>query len=75
MIGRTAHADDWRARRTGGATAGLAFGVGQAVSPIDLRGMISTPNRYLTEFRSLCNGGQARFLKRQLSLPVSTMSQ
>jgi hypothetical protein len=37
--------------------------------------MISTPKRYVTKPQSLWNGAQVRFLKRQLSLPVSTMSQ
>jgi hypothetical protein len=45
-----------------------------AVSPIGLRGMVSTPKRYVT-IAGLAKTLQLRFLKRQLSLPVSMMSQ
>ena len=74
MIECATHADDRFAGRTRGPIAGLTFGVGHRGFADRLAWHIPTPNRYVTKSQSW-NATQARFLKRQLSLPVSTMSQ
>src|SRR5271169_6162551 len=71
MIGRTTRADHRCSRRARGAIASLAFGVGH-------RGVTDRFARHDFHSEALRHetlGTQARFLKRQLSLPVSTMSQ
>jgi hypothetical protein len=71
MIKRATHADDWFAGGARRAIAGLAFGVGH-------RGFtdgFAWHDFHSEALRHETSGAQARFLKRQLSLPVSTMSQ
>jgi hypothetical protein len=71
MIERATHADDRFAGHARCAITGLAFGVGH-------RGFTDRFAGHDFHFEALrheTQGAQARFLKRQLSLPVSTMSQ
>jgi len=75
MIERATHSDNRFAGRARGTVSGLAFGVGHGGFTDQFARMISKPKRYVTKPQSLWNGAQARFLNRQLSLPVSTMSQ
>ena len=71
MIEHTPHADDRFAGRARRTIAGLSFGVGHGcfTDRFARHDFHSEALRYETP------GAHARFLKRQLSLPVSTMSQ
>ncbi len=74
MVGRATGADHRRIGRARDAVTGLALGVGHGFLADRLARHGATPNRYVTK-PGWCGAAQARFLKRQLSLPVSTMSQ
>src|SRR5271165_6907483 len=74
MVGRATGAGHPRIGRACASVTGLALGVGNALLADRLARHGATPNRYVTK-RGWRGAAQARFLKRQLSLPVSTMSQ
>ncbi len=74
MVGWATGADHRRIGRARDAVTGLALGVGHGFLADRLARHGATPNRYVTK-PGWCGAAQARFLKRQLSLPVSTMSQ
>jgi hypothetical protein len=71
MIGRTARANDWSAGGARGTIAGLAFGVGHGC----FTDRFARHDFHSEALRHETPGTPARFLTRQLSLPVSTMSQ
>jgi len=71
MIDRATHSDDRCAGRARGTIKGLAFGVGHR----GFTDRFAWHDFHSEALRHETQGAQARFLKRQLSLPVSTMSQ
>jgi hypothetical protein len=71
MIERAPHADDRFAGRARRTIAGLSFGVGHGC----FTDRFARDDFHSEALRHETPGAHARFLKRQLSLPVSTMSQ
>jgi hypothetical protein len=71
MIERAAHTDDWFAGRARRAITGLALSIGHG----RFTDRFARHDFHSEALRHETSGAQARFLKRQLSLPVSTMSQ
>ena len=71
MIGRATYADDRSAGRARGTITGLAFSAGHR----GFTDRFAWHDSHSEALRHETQGTRARFLKRQLSLPVSTMSQ
>ena len=71
MIERAVHTDDRFSGRARGAITGLAFSVGHR----GFTDRLAWHDFHSEALRHETRGTQARFLKRRLSLPVSTMSQ
>ena len=71
MVGGVACANHRGTRRTRGAIPGLALGVGHR----GYADRFAWHDFHSEALRHETPGAQARFLKRQLSLPVSTISQ
>jgi hypothetical protein len=84
VVGRSPVVDHRQGRGADGAMPGLSLGIAHRSVAEGLAGHGSNPKRYVTERRTAITGvpdrvaacqGQARCLKRQLSLPVSMISQ